>query len=167
MTLSEIKSLLETKLPGAVVGEDLICFPAALRIHPDLILDTCELLHSHPSLYFDQLACLTGIDNGPEVNIMEVIYALNSLPKSHRLTLKVELPRDKPEIESVSSIWRTANWHEREAFDLLGIHFKNHPDLRRILMPTDWVGHPLRKDYQEQETYHGVVVKYDRKEIEN
>jgi NADH-quinone oxidoreductase subunit C len=96
---------------------------------------------------------------------MEVIYNLYSIPFEHSLMLKIIFPRNKedeplPVVPSVSAIWRTADWHEREAFDLVGISFSNHPDLRRILLPEDWVGYPLRKDYEAQEYYHGIQVKY-------
>jgi NADH-quinone oxidoreductase subunit C len=74
--------------------------------------------------------------------------------------LKVMVPRENPEVDSVSSIWRGADWYEREAFDMYGINFKGHPDLRRILMPADWEGHPLRKDYKHQEFYRDVKVQY-------
>ena len=95
---------------------------------------------------------------------MEVIYNLTSIPYEHNLMLKVVVPRNSngstlPSVPSVAHVWRTADWHEREAFDLVGIHFDGHPDLRRILLPTDWVGHPLRTDYQEEEQYHGIKTK--------
>lgn len=122
-------------------------------------------LHKHPDFLFDQLACLTGIDNGPASNSMEVVYHLYSIPFNTALAVKVIVPRNHPEVPSVSGIWRTANWHEREAFDLLGIRFTGHPDLRRILLPADWEGHPLRKDYEEQPTYRGMSVKYDREKL--
>lgn len=162
MTFQEIKSILEEQFPHALAGEDLNSYPQALIVKAEAIHSICEFLHIQEGLYFDHLACLTGIDNGPEQNTMEVVYTLSSLPYGHSINLKVLLDRTHPEVDTVSDIWRTANWNEREAYDLLGIMFKNHPDLRRILMPTDWVGHPLRKDYQEQATYHGMVVKYDR-----
>ena len=79
------------------------------------------------------------------------------------MILKVQIDREikeNAEIDSVSGIWKTADWHEREIFDFYGVKFNNHPDLRRILLPADWIGHPMRKDYQEQETYHGIKVKY-------
>jgi len=74
--------------------------------------------------------------------------------------LKVVLPRENPEVDSVSQVWRTADWHEREAFDMFGIKFNGHPDLRRLLLPADWEGHPLRKDYKHQEYYRDVKVEY-------
>ena len=120
------------------------------------------------------LSCITGIDNGPEAGTMEIAYNLYSIPFNHHLMLKVILQRDKPEIDSISSIWKTADWLEREVFDMYGIVFKNHPDLRtmfksepkdhpdlrRILMPADWTGHPLRKDYKHQEYYRNIKVEY-------
>jgi NADH-quinone oxidoreductase subunit C len=127
-------------------------------------------MHTHEDCYFDMLSCLTGLDNGVEkaamdIGTMEVIYNLYSIPFEHGLMLKVIIPRNQigealPQVPTVSHIWKTADWHERETFDLMGISFTNHPDLRRILLPEDWVGHPLRKDYEAQEYYHGIQVKY-------
>ncbi|WP_420577292.1 NADH-quinone oxidoreductase subunit C [Ekhidna sp.] len=160
MQFEEVKSLIEAGFPGAVLGEDEASTPKALLIHKDHVVNVCSLLHTYEKTYFDSLSCLTGLDNGEEKNTMEVIYNLYSIPFDLHLALKVELDRSKPEIDSVTKIWRTADWHEREAYDLLGIQFKGHPDLRRILLPDDWEGHPLRKDYVEQEEYHDVKVKY-------
>ena len=160
MRFEEIKSLVESQLPGAVPGEDLEATPHALSISPESIHQVCELLHAHDKTYFDSLSCLTGLDNGEEKGTMEVVYNLYSIPYDLHLMLKVELNRDNPAVDTVSDIWRTADWHEREAFDLLGIVFNDHPDLRRILLPNDWEGFPLRKDYVEQEKYHDVVVKW-------
>ncbi|WP_425390351.1 NADH-quinone oxidoreductase subunit C [Ekhidna sp.] len=160
MLFEEIKTVLEKEIPGAVTGEDLASSPPALIIDGSHLKSVCEILHTHDQLYFDSLSCLTGLDNGEEKNTMEVVYNLYSIPYELHLSLKVILDRSDPEVDSVSEIWRTADWHEREAYDLLGIKFKGHPDLRRILLPEDWEGHPLRKDYQEQEVYHDVKVKY-------
>ncbi len=130
---------------------------------PILIVPTHELvsialvLRDDSMFFFDQLACLTGIDNGDN---LEVAYNLYSIPYGHSICLKVIVPKSDPRVPSLAQVWATANWHEREAFDLLGIIFEGHPDLRRILLPADWQGHPLRKDYTEQEFYHGIKVKY-------
>lgn len=160
MEFEEIKSLIASHYPDSIVGENQGANPMMLEIAPKFIELVCEFLHTHQKVYFDCLSCLTGIDNGPEAGTMEVVYSLYSIPFDLHLSLKVTLDRETPEIGTVTSIWRAADWHEREAFDLLGITFTNHPDLRRILLPSDWVGHPLRKDYEVQESYHGIKVKY-------
>ena len=160
MQFEDIKSLIEKELPGSILGEDLASTPKALVIDPSQIKQVCEFLHTHEKTYFDSLSCLTGLDNGEEANTMEVIYHMYSIPFDLHLTLRVALDRSKPTVDSVTDIWKTADWHEREAYDLLGIQFKGHPDLRRILLPDDWEGYPLRKDYVEQEKYHEVKVKY-------
>lgn len=134
--------------------------PRALQIHAPDLTAACHELARNPAAYFDMLSCITGIDNGPEAATMEVIYNLYSVPFGHSLMLKVILPRESPEVESISPIWKSANWLEREVFDMYGIVFKNHPDLRRILMPADWKGYPLRKDYQHEELYRDIKIKY-------
>jgi NADH-quinone oxidoreductase subunit C len=136
--------------------------PTTFLIDAKNLLAVCMELHENSIAYFDQLSCVTGIDNGPQANTMEVIYTLYSIPFHKSVMLKVILPRENAEVESVSHIWKSANWLEREIFDMFGIHFRNHPDLRRILMPADWEGYPLRKDFQHQEEYRGITVKYDR-----
>jgi NADH-quinone oxidoreductase subunit C len=160
MTIEEVIAKLQQKL-----GENIITAIAIsplqnlIEVEKDNFLLVCEALQH---LYFDQLACITGLDF-PKENRMEVVYNFCAITQNINLAIKVKLVRDlqsQPSIPSVSHLWRTANWHEREVFDLLGIHFDNHPDLRRILLPADWEGHPLRKDYQEQEKYHSITVKY-------
>jgi NADH-quinone oxidoreductase subunit C len=136
----------------------------ALLVSAEQIAEVCQFLRDDDRLFFDFLACITAIDNGPVTNTMEVIYSLTSIPYNHNLNLRVVVPRNAPgqplpAVPTVSHIWRTADWHEREAFDLLGITFLNHPDMRRILLPEDWPGHPLRRDYQEPERYHGIINK--------
>lgn len=147
------------KITNAIQADEKAS-PKAIVVPAGEIKKICEEFHKNPSTYFDMLSCLTAIDNGVEAKTMEVIYNLYSIPFDHHLMLKVILPRENPAIDSVSEIWRTANWHEREAFDMYGIKFIGHPDLRRILLPADWVGHPLRKDYQHQELYRDIKVKY-------
>lgn len=134
--------------------------PLSLVIHRDDLIPLCQMLFQHKEWYFDMLSCITGVDNGPEAGTMEVIYNLCSLPFERSLMIKVVLERANPVVHTVSGIWKSALWLEREVFDMFGIHFENHPDLRRILLPADWEGYPLRKDYSHQEYYHGIKVEY-------
>ncbi len=163
MTFSEITDLLTAQF-GAEIRITNQHLQPYLTVPVEKLVAICQFLRDDDRLFFDLLACVTGIDNGPEVNTMEVIYHFTSIPYEHNLMLKVVIPRNTgapnlPSVPSLSLLWRTADWHEREAFDLVGIHFENHPDLRRILLPTDWVGYPLRTDYEEQEQYHGIKTK--------
>jgi len=134
--------------------------PISIRLDAGDLLPVCRLLHEDQAWYFDLLNCVTGLDNGPEEGTMEVIYNLTSIPHERSLMIKVTLDRQSPKVATLSGIWKTANWLERETYDLLGIIFENHPDLRRILLPADWKGYPLRKDYAHQEKYHGIKVEY-------
>ena len=135
-----------------------------LLVEKDIIVPLCLWLRDHPTYYFDYLANITAVDYHPE-NKFAVVYNLTSIPFQQNITLRVELTMENrdtavlPELDSVSSVWKTADWHEREAFDLMGIYFKEHDDLRRILLPDDWEGYPLRKDYQDPESYHGISIK--------
>lgn len=159
MQFDEIKSLLQQEFPNAILGEKLNATPKTLLIDVKWIHQVCSFLHACEKTYFDTLSSLSGIDNGPDQS-MEVLYHLYSIPYDLHMAVGVELKRENPEIETVSDIWKAADWHERETYDLFGINFLNHPDLRRILMPEDWEGYPLRKDYEPQETYHHIKVKY-------
>ena len=167
MPLEKITQLLtHTFGEGIILATDTESTPPTLHIPTEKIAEVCYLLHEHEQTYFDYLSCLTGLDNGSDEKTLEVVYHLYSIPYDQSLALRVLVPRTTddeplPEVPSVSSVWRTANWHEREAYDLLGIRFSGHPDLRRILLPNDWQGHPLRKDYQVQESYHGIGVRYE------
>lgn len=116
-----------------------------LEIAPEAIVRVCAFLKRQ--LDFVRLSTITGVDRHPAEPRFEVVYHLHSLERNERLRLKCRLPGGAPEIDSVTSVWRGAAWYERETFDLFGIRFRHHPDLRRILLPEDWEGHPLRKDY--------------------
>ena len=117
-----------------------------ITIPREAIVDVCWILKT--SHGFNMLADLCGVDRGPEEDPrFEVNYHLFSTGHFNRLRLKVLLSEDEPNVPSVVTVWKTANWHERETFDLFGIKFDNHPDLRRILLPSDFDGHALRKDY--------------------
>lgn len=136
----------------------------ALVISREKLVAVCLFLRDHKETYFDFLSCISAVDNGEESGSFSVVYHLASIPHQHQLTLKVVVENDRrldnlPVVPSVTGVWRTADWHEREAFDLMGIYFNGHPDLRRILLPEDWEGYPLRKDYEEAETYHGIAIK--------
>lgn len=152
--------LLVSRVCQHAVTKDEKTSPPAIVTERHDILAVCQLLQADPSSYFDMLSCLTALDNGPDAGTMEVVYNLYSIPLGHQLTIKVMLERDNPEVPSVSSVYKTAEWHEREAFDLFGIRFTGHPDMRRILLPADWEGFPLRKDYKHQDYYRGVKVEY-------
>jgi NADH-quinone oxidoreductase subunit C len=158
MELLAIKSFIEQKLHVSLEANEKL---TQLTVPAKELVSICDLLWRDPQTYFDSLSCVTAIDLGPEVGQMEVIYTLYSIPFHVTLHLKVLIDRDKPEVPSLSGIWKTADWHEREAFDLLGVQFVGHPNLTRILLPADWQGHPLRKDYVEQDRYHGIKVKYE------
>ena len=159
MIPQEIFDHIRAKFPKAIVEERPagVADPFA-KISPDVIRDLCLFMRDDEKLAFDSLMCLSGVDyTGGKLGI---VYHLHSMKRGHKITLKVEVPVANPHCGSVESIWKTANWHEREAFDLFGIVFDGHPDLRRILLPDDWEGHPLRKDYLLPEFYHGMKVPY-------
>lgn len=147
----QIAKMVEEKFSGQVLGTTTYAGQVAILLKKDMIRDVCLYLKDEPALKMDHLADLTAVDystypgdSGPR---FEVVYNLFSIEYRHRIRLKVRVPEADPRIDTVSSIWQTANWHERETFDLMGITFDGHPDLRRILLPEDWEGHPLRKEY--------------------
>ena len=120
----------------------------SVTMKKEKILDIFRYLHDDPDLFFDYLVDVCGADYlGKKVNRFEVVYHLYSIKHRHALRIKAEVEGEKPSIDSVVPIWAGANWHEREAYDMYGIVFNRHPDLRRILLPEDWEGFPLRKDY--------------------
>ena len=113
-------------------------------------------LKTNKELFFDSLQCNTGMDLGD--GVLESRYNLHSMKHLHKVEIRIRVNTENPDIPSVEKIWRVADWFERETYDMFGINFVGHRDLRRILLPDDWQGWPLRKDYEEQETYHGIVV---------
>lgn len=164
---------LKSKFGPQITGANLEALDPWVEVAAEGLAEICEYLKTDPRLQFDMLNCITAVDyfepdpkkaakTGWEPHL-EVVYHLSSISKKHSLVVKVSLPRWKneqdgelPEVPSVAGIWRTADWHEREVFDLSGVMFTGHPDLRRILCPEDWVGHPLRKDYEMPLEYHGI-----------
>lgn len=126
----------------------------------EAIAEVAAFCKSDPELAFDNLMCLSAVDFPKEKPPrMELVYHLFSYRHRHVHVLKVYLPREEPKAPTVEGVWGAANWHEREAYDLFGILFEGHSDLRRILLPDDWQGHPLRKDWQDPDFYNGIHVK--------
>ena len=155
LTFEQIHQKLVAKF-GDAVGplsppkKDPFCVFAAPRLR-----EICRSLKDTPELYFDFLEDLTATDH-PKENLIRVVYHFYSYRHRHLFIAKVELDRKDPQVDSLEPLWKAANWMEREVFDLFGVIFKGHPDLRRILMPDDWVGTPLRKDYTEAGGYQGI-----------
>ena len=127
-----------------------------IQLKPENWLKVAKWLKSDEKLYFDSLQCNTGIDLGE--GVLESRYNLHSMKHLHKVEIRIKVSAEKPDIPSVEQVWRVADWFERETYDMFGINFIGHRDLRRILLPDDWEGWPLRKDYEEQETYHGIIV---------
>ena len=129
-------------------------------VAPGAVAEVAAFAKSDPELAFDNLMCLSAVDYPKEdPPRMEVVYHLFSYRHRHMFVLKVHLPRESARVPTVEGVWPVANWHEREAYDLFGIVFEGHSDLRRILLPDDWVGHPLRKDWVDPDFYNGMHVK--------
>jgi len=156
-----------------ITGARLDTMDPWVEVSPEGLAEVCTYLRDEPDLDVNVLNCITAVDyfepdpkKAQKVDWkphLELVYHLSSLSNKTRLVLRVKLPRWKgdiegqlPEVPTVSSIWRTADWHEREVYDLSGVRFLGHPDLRRILCPEDWVGHPLRKDYEKPLQYGGI-----------
>jgi NADH-quinone oxidoreductase subunit C len=131
---------------------------SAIKVPVEKIAEIAAFLRDEPNLRFDMLMCLSAVDRKGS---FEVVYHIFSMTHGHRSVLKVSVPAETRQVPTVSQIWRTAEWHEREAFDLMGVEFTGHPDLRRILLPDDWEGHPLRKDYKTPDEYRGLKVTYN------
>jgi len=158
MEFKNFIELFEIRCPGCVtVAEG----SPALLVQAEKWLDVARVLHEDPDLTFDSLMCLTGYDKGDQ-HTLGVAYNFHSMSKLHKLEIRIEVPRESAEIPSVANIWRTADWHEREVYDLFGITFTGHPNLKRILLPDDWEGYPLRKDYETPDYYHGMPIPKDK-----
>jgi NADH-quinone oxidoreductase subunit C len=158
MEAKEIYSRLEKQFPGKVSDFKGDVIDPCLLVDSQSIVDVCRYLREDPDLKFEVLSDLTAVDL-PKEDKIQVVYHLYSYSKHHQIVLKVGLPREKPQVATMEVVWKTANWQEREVFDLFGVDFEGHSDLRRIMLPEDWVGHPLRKDYVEQEEYDGISTQ--------
>jgi NADH-quinone oxidoreductase subunit C len=173
MTSVEIVATLEQKFGDRIKAKKVEAIDPFVVVEPGDVLAVCRFLKEDPRLRFEFLNCISGVDylepdqkKAPKAGFephLEVVYHFSSFTHRHRFVVKVILPRwrdnkpgELPEVPSVTSLWRGADWHEREVYDLCGVCFTGHPDLRRILTSEDWTGHPLRKDYEFPLEYHGI-----------
>jgi NADH-quinone oxidoreductase subunit C len=146
--MKQAVALLEEKFADEIVEIVEFRGDITVEVKPDRIVEIMTALRDGHDTGFKYLSMIAGMDYSPASPRFGVVYNLYSHKHHGRITLKARLADDQsPAIDSVASVWSTAIWHEREAYDMMGIRFKGNPDLRRILMPTDWVGHPQRKDY--------------------
>lgn len=148
MNPTEIVKIIRDKFPEDILWYRCFREECDITVKKENIRHILTYLKNNPSLAFDYLIDLTAVDYlGFREPRFDVVYHLMSIKNRHRIRIKAEVPEQDCCISSVADIWRTADWFERECFDMFGIEFKGHPDLRRILMPEDWNGFPLRKDY--------------------
>lgn len=158
MEAPEIFARLEKQFPGKLSDFRGDVPEPYCSVSVPAIVDVCRFLRDEASLKFEVLSDLTALD-WPKEEKIQIVYHLYSYPNKHQTVLKVDLPRENPRIATVEEIWKVANWFEREVFDLFGVIFEGHSDLRRIMLPEDWIGYPLRKDYIEQEEYDGMSTQ--------
>jgi len=147
MKHEELTALIKTRFPETITGTNIFRNELTLTVQKDAIAEIARFLKENGDLDFNFLSDLCGVDRVETDDVFEVVYHLYSLSKNHRLRLKAPVPSDAPCLPTVTGVWKTANWHERETYDMFGITFDGHPDLRKILTPEDFEGYPLRKDY--------------------
>ncbi|MEQ8764267.1 MAG: NADH-quinone oxidoreductase subunit C [Planctomycetota bacterium] len=160
MNTKEIFEDIQGRISGVVSIEEPEIGDPWIQIDPAQWHDVALFLRDDEKLRFNMCLLVTGLDWPDEK--WTVVYHLHSQEHNQRVTIKVDLPRTEPIVDSVHDVWSAANWHERETFDLMGIEFRGHPNPTRILCPDDWVGHPLRKDYEFPTEYRGIP--YERNE---
>ena len=173
MTGTEIINILEERFGSALTAKKPEALDPSVTLEPATLVEFAKFLRDEPRLRFEMLNCVSGVDYletdakklakaGFEPHL-EIVYHVSSFTHRHRFTFKLVLPRWKenvvgqlPEVPSICQIWPAADWHERETYDMYGITFTGHPDLRRILLAEDWEGYPLRKDYEYPLEYHDI-----------
>jgi NADH-quinone oxidoreductase subunit C len=155
MNAPEIAALLSEQFGARILESKPDAINPWSAVESSSILEVSQFVRSDARLLMDHLELLGGADYKDRI---EVVYVLYSMKHHHRYTLKCRLPREAPSVHSVETVWGVANWHEREAYDMFGIVFEGHSDLRRILCPDDWEGHPLRKDYKFPASYRDMPV---------
>lgn len=155
MELATVQARLVERFGAAIEAAEATTGDGWLRVAPEAWVEVARFLRDEPELGFDCLSNQSGVDRPAEARL-EVVCHLFSYRHRHTLVLKTSVPREEPRLATLQDVWPAANWLEREIYDLLGVEFDGHPDLRRLMMPEDWVGHPLRKDFVEPEEYHGI-----------
>ncbi len=146
MTNAELLEKIESKFGDYIIEHDEFRGELSVTIKKEKLVEFMNFLKNEPDLLFDYLVLVTAVDFPDREERFDLVYELRSLSYKMIMRVKTRTKEDEP-VDSVSGIWHSANWDEREVYDMFGIKFNNHPDLRRILMPDDWEGHPLRKDY--------------------
>jgi NADH-quinone oxidoreductase subunit C len=154
LSTEEVATRLAAEVPGlddvhVQEPDTVVC-----DVKPETLKAVARCLHDLPEIAYEMLNFIAAVDN---LTAYEAVYHLYSFASNTYLELHVDLPRAKPEVDTVSDVWPAADWHEREAWDMMGIRFVGHPDLRRILLKDDWIGHPLRKDYVDLVENHPNV----------
>src|ERR1019366_4488788 len=155
MTQEELCTQLGTQFGDAVSALSETKGDRFVTVKDEKIVEICAYLKTTAGCEFDFCRDITAVD-WPARKVIEVVYHLYSMTHRHGLILKVEANREAPAVATVEGIWKAATWLEREIYDLFGVNFIGHSDMRRLLLPDDWVGYPLRKDYQEAGGYHGI-----------
>jgi NADH-quinone oxidoreductase subunit C len=160
MDAKAIHDALVGRFGEKILSADLEAASPFAVVATEAIVEVAGFCKSDSALAMDNLMCLSGVDYPKEEPPrMEVVYHLYSYTHHHTFALKVHLPRENPAVATVEGLWGVANFHERECWDMFGIVFTGHSDMRRILLPDDWEGHPLRKDWEDPEYYNGMHVK--------
>jgi NADH-quinone oxidoreductase subunit C len=154
LSFEQIRERLAARF-GDAVGPTAAAKDPFVAVKGEKLVEVSRFLRDDPELAFDYLIDVAGVDY-PKENLIRVVYHVQSLSLKHTFKLKVECDRASPRVPTVDGVWHAANWLEREVYDLFGVEFEGHPDLRRILLPDDWQGHPLRKDWKEFGGYHGI-----------
>jgi NADH-quinone oxidoreductase subunit C len=158
MDASAIVERLQGRFGASVISAELTAKDPWILVEAAAIADVCRYCRDDAELRCDALSNLSGVDYKAQ-DYIELVYHLYSYPFRHYVILKARTGRDDARLPTVEGVWKAANWLEREIFDLLGVTFIGHSDLRRLLMPEDWVGYPLRKDFVEPDEYHGISTR--------
>ncbi len=164
MTPTEIKEIIQKNFPDSVVENDELG-DHQVELKGENWADIAKFLKENPSLYMDQLECISGVDLGEE-KPLQSRYNLHSMEHRHKIEVVITLSKDNPSVPSIEQVWGIGDWFERETYDMYGIVYEGHRDLRRILLPEDWEGWPLRKNYETPESYHGIIVPKVKEEWE-